>query len=405
MLITLSVLLLAVDVATSFDTLCAHGNHMVPQIFGIGPAKTGTTSLAFGMYDAFCPETLVFGKPLRRYDEPSWFWKEKHYFNSDFVDYYGNMDRYLEHYPQCDSRRRRVAADFTPQMGSRRAAERIRDTYGPVLSTTLRFVVTTRDPIERVASEFKFYMEHFPKSKSRRFKLWHDFNAYVDRRPNILAEHPEWKVHFRTRDEQLGYKDDPKSLLTSFDRWIASQLALAVSCHLEDHIPMHRLWPDCGEKGIFRSLYGSMFNHWTQYFDPKQFIILPISSYAQRTGDVMDVLRVSLGLDTPHVSPTDNVLSPAIRKRRPTKAHHSNAGGGADLVRNITDAKKNNSLMEILSLFYAKDETSFASRVASSGAVVIDQGLERAEATDSNTNQTALWNRIESFLSVSEDNT
>jgi len=283
-------------------TYCMRGR-IAPILFILGPAKTATTSLARDLRDTF--SNLYLGHSLSAYHEPSWFWKEKHYFGGGFVDYYPDIERYLAHYPACAvaSDVRDVGADCTPQLASRSAAQRISRTYGPEGIKRLHFVVTMRERIHRVASEFKFMMRHWRFTDSRRFLLWKDFDRHVEKHPEAFGWE-DWMVHHDTRRRHMNVSIDANMegerldawLQNAFHDWIRAQLALAESCHVRDRVPLHRLWPECGERGIFQSLYGPQLLHWFQYFSPKQFVVVPMASYTDSPGRILSALAQRLGL-------------------------------------------------------------------------------------------------------------
>ena len=278
--------------------LCLN-DHLAPSLFVMGPQKTGTTSLASDLKRAF--DEIATGRPLL--GDPPFFWKEKHYFGGDYVDYYGDLEHYLEHYPKCESEPYQLSADCTPMLSYPLAASRIEETYREQ-SGRLFFVATLRDPIERLISEYHFMSTHF--IKSRRFLLWIDFDEYV-------AGHPEskswdsWTIHFQTRDKHLNESLTSLEAERLFIPWLESQLALASSCMKRDKILKSELWPQCGKRGLFRSMYSSQLEYWWKHIPSyqDQFVVFPMKYYFDHPNTVLRQLGQRL-----------NLCSSSLQKRR-----------------------------------------------------------------------------------------
>jgi hypothetical protein len=241
LLLLILLLLVLLVQCEQFKKVCLN-NHLAPSLFILGPQKTGTTSLAADVRRVF-PRLITTGTPTQ--GDPSFFWKEKHYFGGDYVDYYGDLQRYLGHYPKCDQDYR-VGADCTPMLSSAKAPLRIANTYRD-LSSRLHFVATLRNPVMRLISEYRFMSTHFVKS--RRFVLWIDFDKYVDQHPESKSWE-SWKFHFQTRKKHLSESLTSTEADSLFVPWINSQLALAWSCMNRDGISKSDLWPKCGTRGL-----------------------------------------------------------------------------------------------------------------------------------------------------------
>lgn len=193
------------------------------------------------------------------------------------------------------------------------ASIRIQETYGEQ-SRRLLFVVTLRDPIERLISEYHFMSTHF--IKSRRFLLWIDFDEYVARRPETKTW-DTWKIHFQTRDRHLNESLTSAESEKLFIPWIKSQLALASSCMKSDRISKSELWPGCGTRGLFRSMYSSQLGYWWKNIPSQnQFVVFPMKYYFDHPTAVLRQLGRKLKLCSSSFSlerkqMDDAVLSPS----------------------------------------------------------------------------------------------
>eukprot|EP00939_MAST-03C_sp_MAST-3C-sp1_P000292 g292.t1 len=344
-------------------------------------------------------ENLHFGNSIPSLGEPQWYWKEKHYFGGGFEDYYGDLNRYLRHYPACSenaSETNEVAADFTPELTFDFSANRILETYGKDISNRIVFIVMLRDPVQRMASEFLFMMFHKYKGRgtppSRRFLLWRDFDAYVTKYPETKAW-PSWEVHHRTRDEMLNHSNDIASkdevgrdnwIMSTFGRWVDAQLAMAASCHFRDNVPLARLWPDCGRRSIFSSIYSAQLLHWFRTFSPKQFVVTSMSAYVSAPSTVLNAVGHRMGLRCRSVTVRrePSALQPAAipsKQHRPcdvpiSKASHLNEMprfGADDLLNAMRMAEgKHEIALRSLTNFYGMFDDSLRLLLESSSTLL-----------------------------------
>ncbi len=295
-------------------------------------------------------QVLTTGVPIR--DEPTFFWKEKHYFGGDFKEYYGDLKQYLEHYPMCHSTFLR-SADCTPMLSSPLAPIRIARTYANI-SPEINFIVTMRNPIDRLISEYHFMSTHFVKS--RRFILWKDFDAYVEKHYDDIS----WDVHLRVREKHLNASLSHEEAANLFVPWLEAQMAMILSCMQIDGISKSELFPKCCQRGLCRSMYSSQLLHWFSIFDKSQFIVLPMRYYIEHPSEVLNRLGERFGfcpllkkeeVDSQSLSPTSIISSSChavvINASHANKASQVVSGHDAYMKALI-----NSTMLNTLKLFY-----------------------------------------------------
>ena len=133
--------------------------------------------------------------------------------------------------------------------------------------------------------------------KSRRFLLWIDFDEYVARHPESKSW-DSWRIHFQTRDKHLNESLTSLEAERLFIPWLESQLALASSCMKRDKILKSELWPQCGKRGLFRSMYSSQLEYWWKHIPSyqDQFVVFPMKYYFDHPNTVLRQLGQRLNL-------------------------------------------------------------------------------------------------------------
>merc|ERR1711988_1440694 len=75
--------------------------------------------------------------------------------------------------------------------------------------------------------------------------------------------------------EKLTFAERTATCNVTFDHWVDTQLARADACLTDGK----QMWPDCGDSGIFGSLYVYQLQNFLQYYQPSQMSVIPFNLY------------------------------------------------------------------------------------------------------------------------------
>lgn len=259
----------------SYTKLCWNGK-VAPTLFVIGCQKCGTTSL---WEDAV---KHIYGLTTGTYKEHHyWYYKDTRY-----VD--GTMDNYVMDFPDCDdledatlpSKGQIIGADFDPQMGYQDVPQNIAAAYTDAFGTQslddLTFVSILRDPVNRTFSYFYHALN----------EGWLDVVGcddccdgwWVPSSCDCDDGEPEGAS---CCTEKLTEAERYATCNTTFDHWVDTQLDRANDCLAKTSFLNHEktLWPDCGDSGLFASLYVYQLENFVQFFRNSQMKIIPFDLY------------------------------------------------------------------------------------------------------------------------------
>jgi len=249
--------------------LCYEGR-VAPTLFVVGCQKCGTTSL---WEDAV---GHIYGLTTGNY-------KEHHYWHVGDTRYDdGTLANYVTEYPGCGdlnepnlpSDSQIIGADFDPQMGYEDVPGNIKtgyeDAFGEGAANKLNFVSILRDPVNRTQSYFYHALD----------EGWLDVTDcddccaswWVASSCNCTAYGYQNKY---CCTEKLTFAERMATCNTTFDHWVETQLDRADDCVSKGK----QLWPDCGDSGLFASLYVYQIQNFLDSFHTSQFTIIPSNLY------------------------------------------------------------------------------------------------------------------------------
>eukprot|EP00614_Pseudopedinella_elastica_P020458 CAMPEP_0172631670 /NCGR_PEP_ID=MMETSP1068-20121228/180560_1 /TAXON_ID=35684 /ORGANISM="Pseudopedinella elastica, Strain CCMP716" /LENGTH=276 /DNA_ID=CAMNT_0013442877 /DNA_START=133 /DNA_END=963 /DNA_ORIENTATION=- len=163
---------------------------------------------------------------------------------------------------------------------------RIRALYGPVLARRLNFVLILRDPEQRAWSWFRFFALNAVQGKPwARDQLEKEF----------------W-VHFND---------------ATFQKWVTAETNKFLSCQ-KNGIRDEDMWPACdSETGMFAGFYTAQLRYWLRYFEPDQFLIIPMDCYTKNGPALsLELLGKMTGLKVgKSLADIDRRLKPENNKR------------------------------------------------------------------------------------------
>ena len=274
-----------INADTDDSSVMCYNGKLVPTLYVVGCQKCGTTSLWEDSVDH------VYGLTTGDYKEHH-YWSEG---DTRWTD--GSLSGMVEAYPDCDdfdephapSTDSLIGADFCPQMGYEDVPSNIYNAYteelGEDSNDALRFVSILRDPVNRTISYFYHALD----------EGWLDVEGCSDCCGS-------WWVDSSCSCEEYGY--DNKYCCTeklsfaermatcnvTFDHWVDTQLARADTCLKEGK----QMWPDCGDSGIFGSLYVYQIQNFLQYWDPSQFSVIPFNLYTGHADQAIQAVADSV---------------------------------------------------------------------------------------------------------------
>lgn len=266
--------------------LCYEGR-IVPTLFVVGCQKCATTSL---WEDAV---EHIYGLTTGEY-------KEHHYWHagdSRYVD--ATLDNYVTSFPACDdynepklpSSTELFAADFDPQMAYEDVPGAIKtayvDAFGESVTEKLKFVSILRDPVNRTLSYFYHALS----------EGWLDVEGCSDCCDS-------WWVESSCTDcvgymssacctEKLSFSERMATCNTTFGHWVDTQLDRAADCTAAGK----QLWPDCGDSGLFASIYVYQIENFLKYYPVDQFSIIPFDEYTNDPMVAINGLANAIGAE------------------------------------------------------------------------------------------------------------
>uniref|UniRef100_A0A7S2CUA2 Sulfotransferase domain-containing protein n=1 Tax=Octactis speculum TaxID=3111310 RepID=A0A7S2CUA2_9STRA len=272
--------------------LCYEGR-VAPTLFVVGCQKCATTSLWEDAVDH------IYGLTTGLY-------KEHHYFHvgdTRYVD--GTLENYVAAYPGCDdlqeprnpSGKQIVGADFDPQMGYEDVPGAIKtaymDAFGDGVQNKLNFVSILRDPVNRTLSYFYHALD----------EGWLDVTSCDDCCASWWVESScnctEWGYDNKyCCTEKLTESERMATCNTTFDHWVDTQLDRAATCVTKGK----QLWPDCGDAGLFASLYVYQIENFLEYFRSSQFSIIPFDMYTNDAAKAVAALANVTGMRYDHTT-------------------------------------------------------------------------------------------------------
>lgn len=248
--------------------LCYNGR-VAPTLFVVGCQKCGTTSLWEDAIDH------IYGLTTGLY-------KEHHYWHDGDTRYVdASLDNYVLSYPGCNDLNeprlkadKIIGADFDPQMSYEDVPGSIKTAYGNAFGegvwNKLNFVSILRDPVNRTLSYFYHALD----------EGWLDVTDcddccdswWISSSCNCSA----WGYQNKyCCTEKLTFEQRMATCNTTFDHWVDVQLDRADACVKKGT----QLWPDCGDAGLFASLYVYQIENFLSYFHANQFSIIPFDLY------------------------------------------------------------------------------------------------------------------------------
>jgi len=280
------------DMSDGLTTPLCYNGKVAPTLYVVGCQKCGTTSLWEDSVDH------VYGLTTGDYKEHH-YWHET---DTRWTD--GSLEGMVESYPDCDaldepkapSSNQIIGADFCPQMAYEDVPGNIYNAYADALGEDsvdkLNFVSILRDPVNRTLSYFYHALD----------EGWLDVEGCSDCCGS-------WWVDSSCSCEEYGY--DNKYCCTeklsfaermatcnvTFDHWVDTQLERAVKCQTDGT----QMWPDCGDSGIFGSLYVYQVMNFMEYFKPSQYSVIPFELYTNNAEVAIEAIANVSGAEYMHM--------------------------------------------------------------------------------------------------------
>jgi len=209
-------------------------------------------------------------------------YKEHHYWHDGDTRYVdGTLDNYVLDFPGCNdldeprlSSDKIIGADFDPQMSYEDVPGAIKTAYGDAFGNgvwnKLNFVSILRDPVNRTLSYFYHALD----------EGWLDVTDCDDCCDSWWISDScncsEWGYQNKyCCTEKLTFEQRMATCNTTFDHWVDVQLDRVDTC-LSKGL---QLWPDCGDAGLFASLYVYQIENFLAHFHANQFTIIPFELY------------------------------------------------------------------------------------------------------------------------------
>lgn len=254
--------------------LCDHGFFKGPELYLLGAAKCGTTSMAVDLSRA----------GIRSNTYPV---KESHFFRRSLSLERPNMRREIMSLRQrfdnmgfgaCPEERR-IMAEMTPDnLRDFYLPHALYGTYSPSVRSNLKFVIMVREPLERIASGYLFWLRKnhsLPHAAEERlFRNYFALKLFTATRAvhNMTIQNPNKRINFR----------------------------------------------------FHGSRYGAQLQRWRSFFEPDQFFIVPQNYYfgefkSEFFHKMSDWLQVDLhpaSFKETHVNPTKHKTAAQMLPRK-----------------------------------------------------------------------------------------